>query len=136
MNGRSSRRGYAMMLVLLFIALVLSFFSLSYRHLAAALRVETTRALIQERDEGSTYALAAGLALLETGLPPSNPYACDTTIETPTGLRGFTVTFTRQEGESEIWSVQARPTGPFEEHDPMPETFAPPEEPPEEPPES
>ncbi len=133
MNGRSSRRGYAMMLVLVFIALVLSFFSLSYRHLATALRVETTRTLTKQRDEGSIHALAAGLARLETGLPPSNPnpYTCRISIETSTGLCSFTVTFTREEGANEIWWVQARPTEPFEDPEPMPETFATPEEPPE-----
>ena len=123
MNGRSSRRGYAMMLVLVFIALVFSFYSLSHRYLAAALRVETVRTLTKQRDEGSVHALAAGLARLETGLPPSDPYICAVSIDTSTGLRSFVVTFTSE--EEGVWAVEARPKDPFEDVPQMPESFTP-----------
>lgn len=111
-----------MLLVLIFLALVLSLYSLSYRHTAAALRVEATRTLQLQRDEGSVHALAMGLALLETGLPPSNPYICAVTIDTSTGERSFTVTFALETANT--WSVGARPTEPFEDPEPMPDSFA------------
>jgi len=122
MTARPPRRGYAMVLVLVFIALLLTFYSVAYRHVAAALRVETARTLQQERDEGSVHAVARGLTLLETGLPPSNPYVCKTTIGEYPDERAFTVTFTSAvEG---IWSVHATPTECPDDPQPMPTSFA------------
>ena len=127
MNANSPRRGYAMVLVLVFIALILSLYGVSYRYVAAALRIETARTLQQQRDEGSVRALAKGLALLETGLPPSDPYICAVTLYTSAGLRSFTVTFTSE--AEEIWSVSAAPTLPSEDPQRMPDSFAEPDPP-------
>ncbi len=122
MNARVPRRGYAMVLVLVFIALMLSIYSVAYRHVAAALRIEHARTLQRQRDEGSVEALGRGLALLETGLPPSDPYVCGTTVSTSTGARAFTVSFAAEAANT--WSVQARPTLPPEDPPPMPPSFA------------
>ena len=84
-----------MVLVLVFLALVMAAFSMSQRHIAAALRIETVRTLPSQRDEGGLQALAHGLALLETGSPPSDPYVCAVTMNTSTGPRTFTVTLGR-----------------------------------------
>jgi len=122
MKTRPPRRGYAMVLVLVFIALLLTFYSVAYRHVAAALRVETVRTLERQRDEGSVHAVARGLTLLETGLPPSNPYVCGATIGTPPDERSYTVTFTSEvEG---VWSVHATPTQWPHDPQPMPTSFA------------
>lgn len=133
MKRRASRRGYAMVLVLVFIGLVLSCFSLSYRHLGAALRVESADTLLERRNEGSTVALGAGVALLETGVPPTDPYACGVSIETSSGVLSYVVSYAKQSDEPLIWSVESRPMEPYESPEAMPATFAPPEEP-EEPP--
>jgi hypothetical protein len=122
MKTRPPRRGYAMVLVLVFIALMLTFYSVAYRHVAAALRAETVRTLQRQRDEGSIAAVARGLTLLETGLPPSNPYTCATMVGTPLQERSFTVTFTSEtEG---VWLVHAAPTEWPDEPEPMPPSFA------------
>ena len=110
-----------MVLVLVFIALMLCFYSVAYRHVAAALRVETARTLQRQRDEGSIHAVARGVTLLETGLPPSNPYVCKATIGTPPDERSFTVTFTSE--EEGIWSVHAAPTQWPDDPEPMPACF-------------
>jgi hypothetical protein len=122
MNTR--RSGYALLLVLLFVVLLLSLYSLAYRTIAASLRVETARSLVNRRDEGSVQAAARGLSLLETGLPPTDPYACGVTIETSRGPRSFTVTFTSEAGPT-AWSVAAAPTPDDQDPPPMPATFAP-----------
>ena len=122
MRTRPPRRGFAMVLVLVFIALLLTFYSVAYRHVAAALRVETARSLLGERDAGAVHALARGLALLETGLPPSDPYVCEATIGTPPDEVSFTVTFTSP-GEG-LWSVHAAPTQWPDNPPPMPASFA------------
>jgi hypothetical protein len=124
MKTRPTRRGYAMVLVLVFIATLLCLYSVAYRQVAAALRIEKARVLQRHRDEGRIHALARGLKLLETGLPPSDAYTCGVTIETPTGPRALTVTFALESAEENIWLVAARPTGPFEDPPPMPAMFA------------
>ena len=129
MRKKPRRNGYAMVLVLVFLALVLSFYSLSQRQMAAMLRMETVRMLQRERDEGCIQALGRGLDLLETGSPPASPYVCGVTIETSTGPRPFTVTFAQEGLDAEgkpRWSVRVVPTGPSEPPQPMPPRLAPP----------
>ncbi len=118
------RRGIAMMLVLVFIVLFMAMLGVACRQTASALRIETVRTTQIERDQGSMHAVARGLALLETGLPPSDPYSCAVEISTSLGLRSFTVTFA-SEGAGN-WSVQSRATGEGEFPDPMPSVFTPP----------
>jgi hypothetical protein len=115
------RNGYAMVLVLVFIALMLTFYSVGYRRVAATLRAETIRAQRERRDEGCVQAVAEGLSLLETGLPPSNPYTCATSVGVPPDDRSFTVTFASE--EEGIWSVRAVPTQWPDAPEPMPSSF-------------
>jgi hypothetical protein len=110
-----------MVLVLVFIALMLCLYGVAYRHVASAVRIESTRALQARRDEGSLHALALGLARLETGVPPSSPYVGGVTLDTSTGQRSFTLTFTLEGGDT--WTVGVAPTGPVEDPDPLPESF-------------
>ncbi len=115
-----------MVLVLVFLALVLSLYSVSQRYIAAMLRVETVRTLQRQRDEGCLHAAGRGLDLLETGFPATAPYACGVTIETSAGPIAFTVTFTREGTDAQgrsTWSVRAAPTGPLESPPPMPAWF-------------
>jgi hypothetical protein len=122
MKQQHPRSGYAMVLVLLFLILMFSLMTLAYGRLGAALRAESVRAKKVQRDEGSTQALAQALALLETGLPPSNPYSCTTNISTSLGASPFTVTFALQ--SDKIWKVESTPTAPGEILPAMPATFA------------
>ena len=121
MSAKLPRRGYAMLLVLVFIALMLSMYSVAYRHVAATLRIETARTLQRQRDEGSLHALARGVALLETGLPPSDPYLGAVTLNTSMGERSFTVTYTSDGGNG--WTVHVAPTEPLEDPEPLPASF-------------
>jgi len=123
MSDKPNRRGYAMMLVLVFIVMILSLYGLSFRYLTAVLRTETTRTLRTQRDEGAIQALAVGLELLETGFPPTDPYVCAVSLVAADTKRSFTVTF-RSESD-DTWSVRAAPTGPWENPQPTPNTFAP-----------
>ncbi|HEV3022013.1 MAG TPA: hypothetical protein VGX76_06085 [Pirellulales bacterium] len=122
MKHNPKRPGYAMLLVLAFVLLMTLSLALAYGQLATLLRTETARAQQIQRDEGSTVAAANGLALLETGFPPSSPYACDVTINTSTGATSFTVTFTSQ--GANVWTVNSAPSTPGDGNPPMPSTFA------------
>ena len=123
MRTTSPRAGYAMMLVLVSLVLFLALWSVAHRQLAAALRVASVQAKRIQRDEGSVHALARGLALLETGLPPSNPYTGSVNVTTLTGPRSYAVTFTSEGGTN--WSVRAAPSLPGDLPPPLPSTFAP-----------
>ena len=122
MRKKHSRSGFAMMLVLVFIVLFLGLLGVALRQTAAALRIESVRIMQTERDEGSIHAVALGLTLLETGLPPADPYVCGVDITTSSGVRSFTVTFA-SEGVGQ-WSVKSVATGEGESPQPMPATFA------------
>lgn len=123
MKPHKSRSGFALMLVLVFIVLFLAMLGVACRQTAAALRIESVRTLQTQRDEGSLHALAKGLALLETGLPPADPYICGVDISTSTGVRSFTVTFA-SEGAG-AWSVNSVPTAEGDFPTPMPAMFMP-----------
>ena len=120
-NKRSARRGYALMMVSVFLVLMLAMTGVVYRHLSSTLRIETARVQAQQRDEALIHALARAVELLETGTPHSNTYVFGTTIETSEGLESITVTYTFDIGE--IWEVHAAPTLPAENPQPMPATF-------------
>ena len=121
MKTRPPRDGYAMVLVLVFLALMLTFYSVSYRHVATTLRAETVRTRQEQRDEGCIQALARGLTLLETGSPPSNPYTCAAVIGAPPDERSFTVSFTSETAGE--WSLCAVPTEWPDQPELMPSSF-------------
>ena len=120
-RNKSPRRGYAMVLVLVFLALMLSLHAVVVRNLGAGLRIEKVRVLQQQRDEGSMEALARAVSLLETGLPPTDPYVCETIVSMSGGDRAFTVTYTTELDASVTISVA--PTVPPAAPDPMPTSF-------------
>ena len=111
-----------MMLVVLFVLLFMAMLGVGWRLLGSNLRVESVRTLQVQRDQGSVPAIARGLTLLETGLPPSNPYVCGVDIATSQGIVSYTVTFTLE--GSNNWSVQSVPTPAGAYIQPMPPTFA------------
>jgi hypothetical protein len=121
MKSKSSRSGYAMLLVLAFLVLFLSVLSLAYSQIASLIRAETARAQEALRDQGSIPALGRAMALLETGYPPTNPYECGTIVDSSMGSTEFTVTFTSQ--GSGNWSVDVVPTAAGDNPLPMPLLF-------------
>ncbi len=109
--------------VLIFLALTLALVGITQRELATVLRIKRAQTQVELRDEGSVHALAQALQLLETGLPPSDPYLCATDVETSLGTRSYRVTYTSLVADQ--WTVQAEPTPEDESPPPMPATFAP-----------
>jgi len=122
MKSVPTRNGYALAIVLIFMILLLSLSSVAFRHIAAALRVESVHAEQVIRDQGSLNAVAQGLALLQTGPPPTNPFVGGVTIDTSSGQRDYTVTMSSvDEG---TWTINAIPTPLGQSPDPMPGSFA------------
>jgi hypothetical protein len=122
MARRVPRRGYALVVVLVFVTLFLAMLGVAWRQVGSALRLESAQVAQSRRDEGSLQALARAMHLLETGLPPDDSYVCNATVGTSAGLQNYTVTFTREADAQ--WSVRAEPAESDSIHPSMPATFA------------
>jgi hypothetical protein len=121
MTNKQDRAGYAMLLVLAFIVFFFSLLAIGSGQLSSLLRSQTVQKQRTHCDEGSTTAVARGLALLETGYPATSPYVCGVTLTTSDGDFQFTVTFTYL--GSNKWTVNARPTAVGEYPAAMPAQF-------------
>jgi type II secretory pathway component PulJ len=64
----SNRRGYALMLVMIFVVLFGAVLGVAWRRVASALRIEHVREVRTQCDKGSIQALAAAMQVLETRL--------------------------------------------------------------------
>jgi hypothetical protein len=105
----SDRRGYALVIVVLFNVLFLALLGVAWRRMASVIRVATIRTEQTLCDEGSLSVLAKSMRLLETGLPPSSPYerGAIVTLETSGEERFFRVKFERNDAllPEQHWSV-------------------------------
>jgi hypothetical protein len=108
MRPRPQRRGYAMVVVVMFVILFLGLWSLAARQVSSLLRVEQARAHRVARDVTNLparRALAQALAALQVGYPPRNPYVCQVSIDG----NPFTLTFAidTSSNDTHAWEVQA-----------------------------
>lgn len=117
---RPSRRGYAMVVVLVFLALMLSMLAISQRRLGSVLRVESNFAESEIRGDRAR-AMGKALDALWTGPPPFNPYVCATIVATSIGPKSYTITF-NQDG-SKHWKVRVEPTAPGDNPPLLPANF-------------
>ena len=102
----SARRGYALMLVIIFLVIFLAMLGTAWRHVASVLRVETIRAVQSRRDQGCLLAVIKGIHYLENTTTPSSPqeFVIDGFSNT------FTVTLDRDPLDNTIWTIKAVPT--------------------------
>jgi len=128
------RRGYALVLVVVFSVLFFTLIGVAWRQMSSVVRIFTVRTNQLLRDRGATQALADALHALDVGPPPGNPdvYPCGNTVQVPplTGLKFqstganspcyYTVSFTRvpneETGGNRVYQVTveqcASPTAP------------------------
>jgi hypothetical protein len=104
---RRRRSGYAMLAVLVFLAVSLIFIGVGQRRISSQLQLERARIEVEDFNEGPAQAMAKALKLLETGVPATTPYECGVSLSTSAGVRLFSVRFT-QSGTNQ-WSVQVAP---------------------------
>lgn len=120
MRNSRSRRGFALLLVVVSTSAMLSAWSLASRQVAELVRRKESLKLREETslaraDRCRLMALGYALAMLETGSPPADPsqddpYRCNVSIGLPgQDSLSYTLTFVRVEGSDE-WSVNAAPT--------------------------
>jgi hypothetical protein len=104
MTGRASnRRGYALVLVLIFVVLFTAILGVAWRRVASALRVEYVSDVRKRCDKGSIQVLAEAMKVLETRVSCDsangvrlNGVAVDSPVEFRKDLNGkrYKVTFT------------------------------------------
>lgn len=112
------RRGFALVLVMVQMALLMAFWSIANRQTGQLLQLQTALNQRDRRDQGSLTALATGIGLLETGTPLSSPYS-----GTTGSSQSYLVTFT--DLGSNQWKVDVKPASTGETASPLPSTFAP-----------
>jgi hypothetical protein len=110
-----------MVVVLVFLVVMMALLAVSQRRLDSLMRIESNFAQADIRGDRAR-AMGRALDLLWTGPPPTDPYECQTTVETSNGPQSFTVTFDRTGGNH--WTVRVVPTAPDEDPPEMPSTFA------------
>ena len=109
-NRPRNRRGYAMVLVVLFVVLFLGLWGQAARQIGSMIRIEEARAHRVRRDAARLpieAALARALAALELGFPPSPLYTCG--ITTSDGA-AFAATFRQDPERPDEWIVSVEPT--------------------------
>lgn len=109
-NRPRNRRGYAMVLVVLFVVLFLGLWGQAARQIGSTIRIEEARARRVRRDAArlpAEVALSQALAALELGFPPSPSYTCR--ISTPDGST-YAATFLRDPQRPDEWVASVEPT--------------------------
>lgn len=117
---RSARRGYAMAVVLVFLAIMLSMLAVSQRRLGSVLRIESRFVEAEARGDRAR-AMGKALDVLWTGAPPSDPYVCSTIVETSAGPKSYTITYDQKGGKH--WKIVVVPTAPGDDPPPLPSSF-------------
>lgn len=76
MKRRRNQRGYGLGGTMIFLVLVALIWEGIFFQMASYLRAEKALSEWRMGELGCTRAMAWSLALLETGVPPENPYIC------------------------------------------------------------
>ena len=108
-QASTPRRGYAVMLVFVFLILLLSVLGTTFRQLASVLRVEAARSRQIVRDEGSVQAAAKALTMLGNGPPPTDPYVVAVGVTTSAGARSYQITIASDPAATGQWTVYVIP---------------------------
>ncbi|MBN1787229.1 MAG: hypothetical protein JW806_02410 [Sedimentisphaerales bacterium] len=76
MRSRRRNTGYALVGTMIFLLIAMMMWLSVTRQIGTHLRIEKNSQSLQSYNDTILRALSWGLALLETGEPPSNPYSC------------------------------------------------------------
>lgn len=101
---RHRERGHVLLWTAVFGIMAMAYWALAFRVTGDCIRAERTATLRASRDASPTRALAAGIALLRTGTPPTTPFEC---VLTPSGGSACVVSF-EETAVGGQWRVEAR----------------------------
>jgi hypothetical protein len=106
MKNRCRHTGHALAGTMMFLLIAMIMWLSVTRQLGTYLRMEKSSQSLQLYNDTTIRALSWGLTLLETGLPPSNPYSCKMRVGR-NSLQTFVVSFIRTSNLH--YTVTARP---------------------------
>ena len=121
-NRRHHRRGYVLPAVLLFLMISFGIWAVFFRSTASVVRIEQARVLRETRTVWDAPAVATGLRLLQTGLPPHDPYSCRVTLTNDSQTKYILLKF--EKVAPVRWSITASPTTADDLSPDVPTTFA------------
>ena len=123
-SRRSARRrgGYVLPAAMLFLTVAFGMWAVLHRSAATAIRFEQARTLREGRNVFAAPAIAAGLRLLETADPPTDPYECKLPITVDGQTRYFHLAY--EQIAIGRWTVAATPTTADDVAVDAPNTFA------------
>ena len=122
MTRPHSPSGHILLSTMAFLVLAMILWLAAFGQIAGYGRLEKVSRIRQDRATQSMRALAWGLALLESGLPPTNPYSCLVTPDSGTG-RQFVITFQRTSLTPRKYTVSVRPATPSDALLPLAPTY-------------
>jgi hypothetical protein len=109
------RRGFALMLVVVQMTLLIALWGVAYRQLGATMRLIAAMPGGTPTVSDGYKSLALALALLETGDPPANGQTYSCSILTPSGPTYFLITFLSttdnpnpDNSQNEKWTVSSQ----------------------------
>ena len=121
LRSRPYPKAFALPAVLMFLTVAFAMWAIVFRSASTSLRLEDARA---HRDTRATWlapATAAGLRLLETGMPPSDSYECKLPITQDGQTRYFLLTF--EKIGPLRWTVECEATDEDDDAPDAPATF-------------
>lgn len=108
---RRSRRGYTMLMVIVFLLVLLSLLGMAYRQMAATLRLEEARTRQLDVERGGLDLARTGLGMLEGEM--TEDYVDERTYQTSAGPKTYRLTLKHEsdvpDSEDEIWTVTLEP---------------------------
>jgi fibronectin type 3 domain-containing protein len=119
---RSSRRGYVLPAVLMFLAITFGLCVIMFRSSATLIRVEQARVLRQSRASWTAMAMGEALRLLESGTPPITTYQCKLSVTQSGVTKYFLLTYANGLGNQ--WTVSCAPSDASDTTIDAPLTFA------------
>ena len=125
-KDRRREAGHTLTVVAVMVVLAMAVWMLAWRATHDAIRIERFAVLRETRGHRVAEAAARFAAVLRTGRPPEDPYACKVTTDWQ-GEAKACVVEASSEGDADHWQVAARMATELESStlDELPPSFAP-----------
>ena len=125
-RGRRREAGHTLTVVAVMVVLAMAVWMLAWRATHDAIRIERFAVLREARGHRVAEAAARLAAVLRTGRPPEDPYACKVTTAWQGEVQACAVEAS-SEGDDDHWRIEARLATELEESTltELPSSFAP-----------
>ncbi len=119
---RHHSRGFALPAVVLFLMNAFGAWAVFFHSSSSVIRIEQARLERETRTSWDAPAIAMAMRLLQSGMPPSDPYSCKVALAQDSQTRFVLLTF--EQTTLTRWTVTAAPTNADNSSPDAPATFA------------